>query len=164
MRVSDFDFDLPEDRIALRPVVPRDAAKMLVVDPHAAMPLQDHIVRDLPNFLRPGDALVLNDTRVIPARLRGVRHREGGEGATIEVQLLKRIADDQWRTLAKPGKRLAVGDVVQFGGESNACLMNALNARVLEKGEGGEVLFGFEFSGPQLAAAIAAHGAMPLPP
>ncbi|MGL4325004.1 MAG: tRNA preQ1(34) S-adenosylmethionine ribosyltransferase-isomerase QueA [Beijerinckiaceae bacterium] len=164
MRVADFDFDLPDDRIALRPVSPRDAAKMLVVNPHGTPAFADMVVRDLPDILRPGDALVLNDTRVIPARLRGMRHRSVGEGATIEAQLLKRVADDQWRALAKPAKRLAAGDLVQFGSDSNACLMGALNARVLEKGEAGEVLLGFEFAGAALDAAIAAHGFMPLPP
>lgn len=164
MRVADFDFDLPEELIALRPVSPRDAARMLVVNPHGEPVMQDLTVRDLPHILRPGDALVLNDTRVIPARLRGVRHREIGEGATIEAQLIKRMADDQWRALAKPAKRLAIGDVIQFGSDSNACLMGALNAKVVEKGEGGEVLLGFEMSGPVLDAAIAANGMMPLPP
>ena len=164
MRVADFDFELPEERIALRPVSPRDSARLLVVDPHGAPQFSDRIVRDLPQCLRAGDVLVFNDTRVIPARLRGVRHREIGEGATIEAQLIKRVADDEWRALAKPAKRLAVGDVIQFGSEANACLMGALNARVLEKGEGGEVRLGFEFSGPALDAAIAAQGAMPLPP
>lgn len=164
MRVADFDFELPEELIALRPVSPRDSARLLVVDPHHEPPLSDRMFRALPDCLRAGDALVFNDTRVIPARLRGIRHRAVGEGAAIEAQLLKRVADDEWQAMAKPAKRLAVGDVIQFGSDSSACLMGALNAKVIEKGEGGLVRLGFEFAGPVLDAAIAAQGAMPLPP
>lgn len=164
MRVADFDFELPEELIALRPVSPRDSARMLVVDPHDEPPLSDRTFRELPDCLRAGDALVFNDTRVIPARLRGIRHRAVGEGASIEAQLLKRLSDDEWQALAKPAKRLAVDDVIQFGSDANACLMGALNAKVLEKGEGGMVRLGFELTGPVLEAAIAAQGAMPLPP
>ncbi|WP_342362884.1 tRNA preQ1(34) S-adenosylmethionine ribosyltransferase-isomerase QueA [Terrarubrum flagellatum] len=163
MLVSDFDFHLPEDRIALRPMSPRDRAKMLVVRPDADF--EDRIVADLPAFLRPGDALVVNDTRVIPARLDGVRRRASGEGARIEALLMKREAGDVWRALARPGKRLAVGDRIRFGeGEGNACLLGSLDATVEEKFDGGEILLRFDLSGPDLDIAIATAGRMPLPP
>src|SRR4051795_273586 len=106
MRVDLFDFDLPEDRIALRPASPRDAARLLVVRPNGEPPVTDHVVRDLPDLLRPGDALVLNDTRVIPARLFGLRAR-GAATARVEIMLHKREAADRWRAFARPAKRLA---------------------------------------------------------
>ncbi|MCK5910811.1 MAG: S-adenosylmethionine:tRNA ribosyltransferase-isomerase, partial [Caulobacter sp.] len=99
MRLSDFDFDLPEDRIALRPAEPRDAARLLVVRPSQG--LADHVVRELPDFLRPGDAMVFNDTRVIPARLAGLREGRttGGADGTpvaVEATLHRRVAPDRW--------------------------------------------------------------------
>ena len=115
MRTADFDFDLPEDRIALRPIEPRDSARLLVVRDGA---LEDRIIRDLPDFLRPGDALVFNDTRVIPARLSGVRQRPGPEGETltvaVEATLHHRDAPDVWSAFMKPGKRIKPGDRIQF--------------------------------------------------
>jgi S-adenosylmethionine:tRNA ribosyltransferase-isomerase len=110
MKTADFDFDLPEDRIALRPAEPRDAARMLVVKDGA---LEDRCVRDLPDFLRPGDALVFNDTRVIPARLSGVRDR-GGLIVPVEATLHHRDAPDRWSAFMKPGKRLKGGDRITF--------------------------------------------------
>jgi hypothetical protein len=115
MNVDLFDFDLPEDRIALRPVRPRDAARLLVVAPGAA--LQDRVVRDLPELLRPGDALVVNDTKVIPAELRGERSR-GGTSARIAATLLKRIDPSRWQAFARPAKRLTPGDQIRFGAVS----------------------------------------------
>ena len=115
MKTADFDFDLPDDHIALRPAEPRDAARLLVVRDGG---LEDHIIRDLPDFLRPGDALVFNDTRVIPARLSGVRQRIGTGGETltvaVEATLHHRDAADVWSAFMKPGKRLKAGDRVQF--------------------------------------------------
>jgi len=115
MKTADFDFDLPEDRIALRPAEPRDSARLLVVRDGG---LQDRLVRDLPDFLRPGDALVFNDTRVIPARLSGVRSRPGPDGETlsvdVEATLHHRDGPDVWSAFMKPGKRLKVGDHVRF--------------------------------------------------
>ncbi|KPF79752.1 hypothetical protein IP78_08275, partial [Brevundimonas sp. AAP58] len=115
MKTADFDFDLPEDRIALRPVEPRDSARLLVVRDGV---LDDRIVRDLPDLLQPGDALVFNDTRVIPARLSGVRTRLGpdGEPLTVEVEatLHHRDAPDVWSAFMKPGKRLKPGDRIAF--------------------------------------------------
>ncbi len=159
MRVDAFDFDLPPSRIALRPEEPREAARLLVVRPNDAPQLADAHVRDLPTFLRAGDAVVLNDTKVIPARLDGTRERPGGASVHIEATLAKRNAEDRWTALARPGKRLAVGDRIRF-----AKADTVLNATVLGKGEGGEVELGFDLSGPALDAAIDAVGHMPLPP
>jgi S-adenosylmethionine:tRNA ribosyltransferase-isomerase len=162
MKLADFDFDLPEDRIALRPASPRDAARLLLVQP--GLPLDDLAVRDLPGLLRAGDVLVLNDTRVIPARLKGVRRREGSEVA-VEATLHRRRSGHVWTAFMRPGKRLAVGDRIAFGETGDrACLLGALDATVKEKGEGGEVTLAFDLSGPDLDAAIAERGAMPLPP
>ncbi|WP_029356076.1 tRNA preQ1(34) S-adenosylmethionine ribosyltransferase-isomerase QueA [Bosea sp. 117] len=164
MRVDLFDFELPPERIALRPVSPRDAARMLVVRPGDTHELTDAHVRDLPELLAPGDALVVNDTRVVPARLNGVRHRAGGSDVRVEAMLHKRVAPDAWLALARPGKRLAIGDRIHFGGENEACLLGTLDATVAEKGEGGEIRLQFDLSGPALDEAIATVGHIPLPP
>jgi S-adenosylmethionine:tRNA ribosyltransferase-isomerase len=163
MRTSHFDFDLPPDRIALRPVSPRDAAKMLVVRPGIGSELEDKSVRDLPELLAPGDALVINDTRVIPARLEGERTRHGST-AHIEATLIRRESPERWRALVKPAKRLQPGDRVRFGHEGRVCLLGALDATVENRGEGGEVLLRFDFHGPVLDEAIAQLGHIPLPP
>src|SRR5918997_5731992 len=165
MRVELFDFELPEDRIALRPVIPRDAARMLVIRPGGEPRLEDRAVRDLPDLLRPGDVLVLNDTKVIPARLWGLRTR-GAATARVEIMLHKREGPERWRAFARPAKRLAVGDRIRFGedSESMACLLASLDAEVEAKGEGGEVVLRFAFAGPALDEAIARFGEMPLPP
>jgi S-adenosylmethionine:tRNA ribosyltransferase-isomerase len=162
MRVEAFDFELPEKLIALRPARPRDSARMLVVPP--ADRFEDRIVRDLPEQLRPGDLLVMNDTRVIPARLLGVRRR-GETAAHVEANLLARLSPSRWTAFAKPGKRIAVGEIIEFA-ESNdrACALTALNARLVEKREGGEVVLEFEFAGAMLDEALAAYGLPPLPP
>jgi S-adenosylmethionine:tRNA ribosyltransferase-isomerase len=168
MRLSDFDFDLPEDRIALRPAEPRDAARLLVVRPGS--PLADHVVRELPDFLRPGDAMVFNDTRVIPARLSGLREGRttGGADGTpvaVEATLHRRTAPDRWSAFMRPGKRLKVGDRVAFGArDDRACEADRLDATVAEKHEGGEVVLAFDLSGPDLDIGVARHGDMPLPP
>ncbi len=162
MRTDLFDYDLPEDRIALDPAHPRDAAHMLVV--HPGQPLQDQIVRDLPSLLQPGDVLVVNDTRVIPAALQGTRHRGDGPTASVEFNLIRRIDDNTWRAFARPAKRLQAGDRIQFGEGETVCLAGALNATVAAKGDNGEVELVFDFSGAILDDAIAAVGAPPLPP
>lgn len=166
MRVDLFDFDLPPERIALRPVSPRDAARMLVVRPGAEPELADAHVHDLPDLLQPGDALVVNDTRVLPARLDGIRRRESsqGEGVRVEAMLHKRVASDRWLALARPAKRLAPGDRIAFGGEGNACLLGTLDATVEGKSEGGEIELRFDLAGAALDEAIAAVGHIPLPP
>jgi S-adenosylmethionine:tRNA ribosyltransferase-isomerase len=162
MQPADFDFDLPDDRIALRPVNPRDSARLLLVAPEA--PLQDLTVHDLPGLLRAGDVLVLNDTRVIPARLKGVRSREESRVA-VEATLHRRLAAHSWTAFMRPGKKLAPGDRISFGeSQDRACLLGSLDATVVEKGEGGEVTLAFDLAGPDLDAAIAERGAMPLPP
>jgi S-adenosylmethionine:tRNA ribosyltransferase-isomerase len=163
MRVDLFDFDLPEDRIALRPAEPRDAARMLVVRPGQGF--EDRIVRDLPDLLRPGDVLVLNDTKVIPSRLYGLRVRED-TAARVEIMLHKREGSDRWRAFARPAKKLSPGDRIRFGeaSESTVCELVRLDAEVEEKGEGGEVTLRFAFAGPILDEAIARLGELPLPP
>jgi S-adenosylmethionine:tRNA ribosyltransferase-isomerase len=162
MQLSDFDFDLPDASIALRPASPRDSARLLLVERGAD--LRDLTVRDLPGLLRAGDILVLNDTRVIPARLKGVRHR-GENRLQAEATLHRRLSPHQWTAFMRPGKRLAVGDRVAFGETSDrACLLGALDATITAKGEGGELTLSFDLSGPDLDAAIAERGSMPLPP
>ncbi len=163
MRVDLFDFELPESSIALRPVEPRDGARMLVVRPDR--PFEDRIVRDLPDLLEPGDVLVLNDTKVIPSRLYGVRVRED-TAARVEIMLHKREGADRWRAFARPAKKLNVGDRIRFGeaAESTACELVRLDAEVEEKGEGGDVVLRFSFAGAYLDEAIARLGELPLPP
>jgi S-adenosylmethionine:tRNA ribosyltransferase-isomerase len=161
MRVADFNFDLPEDRIALRPAHPRDAAKLLVVKPDG---LEDRIVHDLPALLRAGDVLVFNKTKVIPAALTGNRIGRGDATPRIEALLHQRLDGSRWKAFARPGKRLAVGDRIRFGAEGRICLLGTLDARVEEKSEGGEITLAFDFHGPILDEAIAALGDMPLPP
>jgi S-adenosylmethionine:tRNA ribosyltransferase-isomerase len=152
MDVSQFDFDLPDRHIALRPAVPRDAARLLVV--HADGRLEHRSVSDLPHYLSGGDAMVVNDTRVIAARLHGVRLRQAGP-ARIEILLHRRLAPDTWSVLARPARKLAVGDALDFGG---------LKAVVAARGAAGEADIRFALGGPALDAAIAAAGEMPLPP
>jgi len=147
MKVSDFDFDLPPQLIAERPAVPRDSARLLEV----ADGLHDHVVRDLPALLRPGDLLVFNDTRVIPVRLFGHRGT-----AAIEVTLHKGLAAARWRAFARPARKLKPGDVVAFEA--------GLSATVTDKGEGGEVELVFDRGGGALMAVLAEVGRMPLPP
>ena len=155
MKLSDFDFDLPEDLIATRPASPRSSARLLVADGDR---IQDAIVRDLTDWLRPGDRLVLNDTRVIPARLSGTRTRDGAQGTTqaqIELTLLEPRADGCWAALVKPLKKLREGETVVFSDRLSA---------VLEAREEGQGLFRFNLAGEDFDAALAEAGAMPLPP
>jgi S-adenosylmethionine:tRNA ribosyltransferase-isomerase len=164
MRVDLFDFDLPEDNIALRPADPRDSARLLVVQPDADPMLSDHRVSDLPSFLRPGDALVFNDTKVIPAQLEGMRYREGAGVQQVSATLHMRTAPDVWKAFAKPSKRIKPGDRIEFGHEGNACLVGSLAATVEETAAGGEVTLRFDLAGPALDEAIMAVGHIPLPP
>ncbi|MFA5538621.1 MAG: tRNA preQ1(34) S-adenosylmethionine ribosyltransferase-isomerase QueA [Gemmobacter sp.] len=155
MRLSDFDFDLPEALVATRPVRPRSAARLLVAEGGA---IRDLHVRDLPGLLMPGDILVLNNTRVIPARLTGerLRHRPEGEArARVEVTLLEPAAAGGWRALAKPLRKLAPGETVTFA--------EGLTAAVAERDETGLRLV-FDREGADFDAALARAGAMPLPP
>ena len=168
MKTADFDFDLPEDRIALRPANPRDSARLLVVEGET---LQDRSIADLPGFLRPGDALVFNDTRVIPARLSGVRQRpdpeNSGQNLTVEVEatLHHRDAPEVWSAFMKPGKRIKPGDRIRFGNAADAaCDLGRLDATVAAKGDDGLITLKFDLSGPMLDEAIRDVGVMPLPP
>jgi S-adenosylmethionine:tRNA ribosyltransferase-isomerase len=183
MRTELFDFELPQDRIALRPVHPRDAARMLVVRP-SSMPctsrtttleiplpqvlatieasFEDRMVRDLPKLLQPGDALVLNDTRVIAASLEGVRTRNGN-AAHVLFNLIKQVGDSRWRAFARPARRLELGDTIIFRAEGRVCFADALDATIVAKSDTGEVELAFRRHGAYLDEAIAAIGDMPLP-
>jgi S-adenosylmethionine:tRNA ribosyltransferase-isomerase len=163
VRTDLFDFDLPTERIALRPMVPRDAARLLIVRPGTEPLLEDRSVRDLPSLLRPGDAVVVNDTKVIPARLAGRRIGRGDAEPAIEATLHQRLDGARWRAFVKPAKRLAVGDIVRFGSEGGVCFLDQLDATVEDKTEG-EVTFAFSFHGAVLDQAIEERGTMPLPP
>ncbi len=195
MRTDLFDFDLPADRIALRPAVPRDAARLLVVRPrqssltpaqagvqsHFAKPgedptwvpasagtngeiLEDRSIADLPGLLAPGDCLVVNDSKVIAARLSGRRIGRGASEPAIEATLHKRLDGSHWRAFILGAKKLQVGDLLRFGTEGKVCFLGELDAEVAQKDEGGEVTLSFSFHGPVLDQAIAERGAMPLPP
>jgi len=158
MRVDEFDFMLPEDRIALFPASPRDAARLLHVRGEA---FDDRTVRDLPSLLRPGDLLVLNDTRVIPAQLKGRRAARSMNGAVaLDVTLVKRLPSDprqgaRWKAFVRPAKRLRVGDRIEFGEDLHA---------IVESRDGPEALLRFTVNGEAFDKALAAHGAPPLPP
>jgi S-adenosylmethionine:tRNA ribosyltransferase-isomerase len=153
MRVEDFDFDLPEERIALRPARPRDSARLLLVRPEGT--LADHHVFDLPSLLRPGDLLVFNESRVIRAALTGERPGRGeGPAVRFDVNLHERTGPDAWRAFLRPAKRARVGDILRFGD---------LEARVEEKQEG-EALLRFSETSAVLDAALERVGAPPLPP
>lgn len=147
MRVDAFDFELPRDRIADRPAVPRDSARCLRV---TADGLADRVMRDLPEMLSPGDVMVFNDTRVIPARLAGKR----GE-AKVEVTLHLRVADDTWRAFAKGAKKLKPGQTITFAPGFSA---------LVEEKDGGDVRLKFDRGGQALMDALKEHGHIPLPP
>jgi len=148
LTLDQFDFELPPETIAQRPVSPRDAARLLLVGEEG---LEDKGVLDLPDLLEPGDLLVTNDTRVIPARLLGKRR-----GAKVEVTLHKMEGPNLWRAFARPAKKLKEGDRVDF--------TENFSAQVAQKGEMGEVTLAFDREGPELMEALEAHGGMPLPP
>lgn len=154
MRVDDFDFDLPAERIALRPAEPREDARLLVIDNNG---LSDFLVRDLASILRPTDLLVFNDTKVIPAQLFGTRVREGNV-AHIEATLHMREAPDLWRAFLRPGKRVRVGERITFAQDG------ALNATLEEKCDSGDALLRFDIAGTALDDAVRRYGHMPIPP
>jgi S-adenosylmethionine:tRNA ribosyltransferase-isomerase len=161
MRTDLFDFELPAASIALRPASPRDSARMLVIEPDAV--LRDRLVADLPQWLEAGDQLVVNDTKVISAQLKGRRIGRETE-PRIEATLIKRLDGSRWQALVKPAKKLSQGDVIRFGNEGKVCLLGHLDAQVEHKGSDGEVTLSFSFHGPALDQAIADLGAPPLPP
>jgi S-adenosylmethionine:tRNA ribosyltransferase-isomerase len=134
---------------------------MLVVQPGGV--LRDRVVADLPQWLEPGDQLVVNDTRVISAQLKGGRIGRDTE-PKIEATLIKRLDGSRWQALVKPAKKLAAGDVIRFGNEGKVCLLGHLDAEVERKGEDGEITLSFSFHGPTLDQAIADLGSPPLPP
>ena len=155
MKLSDFDFHLPEDLIATRPASPRSSARLLVAQGDA---ITDNHVFDLPDFLRPGDRLVLNDTRVIPARLNGRRHRDSAQGpvsAGIEATLLDPQADGTWSALIKPLKKVKPGEQIVFSDDLSATLDGVAD---------GQAYLRFNLSGEDFDAALDQAGAMPLPP
>lgn len=146
--IEAFDYELPRERIALRPARPRDSARLLYIG-HKT--LADHAVHDLPTLLKPGDLLVLNDTKVIPARLLGKRH-----SAKVELTLHQQEADDRWRAFAKPARKLSLGDRVDFGAD--------FTAEVMSKGNKGEVTLRFDRASRALLVALDRYGVAPLPP
>lgn len=155
MKLSDFDFDLPEGLIATRPARPRTSARLLVAGPDT---ITDAVVADLGRWLRPGDRLVLNDTKVIPARLSGQRHRSGDAGDTtarIEVTLLQPTPDGHWMALLKPLKKVRDGEEVVFD--------DTLRATIVGRADG-QAELAFNLTGDDFDAALLRVGAMPLPP
>ena len=155
MKLSDFDFDLPERLIATRPARPRSSARLLLAQGGA---IADRIVNELPQILRPGDRLILNDTKVIPARLFGLRHRSGDAGATsakMDVTLLAPQADGGWSAMIKPLKKIRDGEEIVFSQD--------LSATVTGRADG-QGFLQFNLSGDDFDAALAQVGAMPLPP
>lgn len=163
MHAGQFDYELPPERVALRPCRPRDAARLLVVEPECDPPFADRKINELADLLNPGDMLVCNDTRVVRAALTGERKRQESI-ARIAVTLLAPLDDNRWKALARPAKRLRPGDRIRFAGAGRLCLMDTLNATVVERKDGGEIVLAFEFFGPVLQEAIEASGRMPLPP
>jgi S-adenosylmethionine:tRNA ribosyltransferase-isomerase len=156
MNVDQFDFDLPDSAIALRPARPRDSAKLLQV---RGAERSDHSVRELPDLLQAGDVLVINDTKVLPAALSAIRPARahgGGGDVTIGINLHQRISETQWRAFVKPAKRLKDGDIVY--------LSDRLSAAVFDKKPGGDVGLKFSRGGAALEAEIEALGHPPLPP
>src|SRR3954451_8640586 len=195
MRNHPFDFDLPPERIPLRPVHPRDAARLLVVRPphpplfpakaaiqqaisereilHSSVPasagtngesFEDRQILDLSDLLQPGDCLVVNDSKVIAARLKGRRIGRGPNEPAIEATLHKRIDGSTWKAFILGAKKLQVGDMLRFGDEGKVCFLGQLDAQVSHKDEGGEATLSFAFHGPVLDQAIEERGETPLPP
>lgn len=157
MRVDLFDFNLPEENIALRPADPRDSAKMLIVGDK----LQDKQVSDLADLLEAGDALVFNNTRVIPTKIEGVRIREGTT-ATVHANLHTRLSSDRWYCFVKGAKKLKPKDRIRFGVGAEHC--GSLDCKVIDKHENGDVELQFDLSGAAFDQKLAQIGTMPLPP
>ena len=156
MDLDAFDFDLPQQHIALRPVVPRDASRLLLVRGDGT--LEDHLFSDLPVLLRRGDLLVFNETRVLPAALKGIRRARDADGRDVELDLnlVERTGEATWLALARPGRRLRPGDQVEFAG--------GFSARIEGRTDAGEVVLTFSLTGGELSVALETYGAMPLPP
>lgn len=156
MDLSEFDFHLPDERIALRPADPRDACKLLVKV--GGTPIRDAIFHELPDVLKPGDLLIANDTRVVPALLFGVRKARDEISSDVDVQvnLLEERQAGEWLCLARPGRRLRPDDPIDFG--------DGFSARVVEKLESGEIVIAFDQAGGEFWASLERQGAMPIPP
>lgn len=164
MQLDDFDFDLPESNIALEPHPTRDGSKLLRVLPDGA--LEDHVFKNLLRFFKPGDVVVLNNSRVLPAALKGKRLR-GESEANVQLNLHKRVSSNEWFAFAKPAKRMKVGDRLRFGdqaGSGQACFEGQLEATIIEIPGGGEILVRFDLDGVALDEALKLVGDMPLPP
>ncbi|GJM02131.1 MAG: S-adenosylmethionine:tRNA ribosyltransferase-isomerase [Rhodomicrobium sp.] len=161
MQLDDFDFTLPEELIALYPPDERDGGRLLHVSEGGDF--SDNMVKDLPSYFEAGDVLVVNDSRVLPAALDGVRIR-GEYSASIHLNLHKRVSENEWLAFAKPAKRLKAGDLLQFGDDNNSCDMGRLDGRVETVEGGGEVLISFSLTGAVLDERLKMVGAMPLPP
>ena len=161
MLLTDFDFELPKTAIALRPASPRDAARLLCVEPGAPIPLSEARMRDLPAYLRPGDVMVFNNTKVLPAVLVGRRPSRGDDAPAVEISLtlLERLLDGSWSALARPARRLRSGDVIVLEGNGEEPAL-----RVTCKGAEGEVAVAAAEAGQSVEALMAKYGAMPLPP
>jgi len=162
LRVSDFDFDLPEELIAQQPALERGASRMLVLD-RATGGVHDSMFAELPSLLRPGDLLVLNDSRVIPARLYGrrtLRREKERPTGRIEVMLTEPAGEDRWHALVRPGRKVAIGEVLVFPNAGGAI---ELKAEVLERGQFGDRLLQFE-PVDDFYAALDRIGHIPLPP
>jgi S-adenosylmethionine:tRNA ribosyltransferase-isomerase len=156
MKVSEFDFDLPDDLIALRPVSPRDAARLLIVR-EGETRFEEAVIRDLPQYLRAGDVMVVNDTRVLPVQLGGMRRARGQSPDTrIGLTLHTRVDAASWLAFAKPGRKLELGDPIEIA--------PGFVAHIAAKREEGDVILRFDLRAGELEAAIAANGVMPLPP
>ncbi len=156
MKLSDFDFDLPEALIATRPARPRSSSRLLVA---RGDNIEDSVSLSLPAYLNPGDRLILNDTKVIPARLSGVRTREtpdGGGQAKIEVTLLEPTPDGDWASLLKPLRKIRVGEEIVFN--------DGFRATLIKVRDDGQSVLSFNLTGDDFDAALNAAGAMPLPP
>lgn len=163
MRVDQFDFDLPETSIALRPLANKQDARLLVVNADNSA-FGDSTIADLPDLLKAGDVVVVNNTRVIPAKLTGLRTSRPNAQPRIHVNLHAREAADIWRAFVRPARKLDAGDTISFGSQDETCFAGVLNADVIAKGEGGEITLRFDVSGPVLDEALKALGEMPLPP
>lgn len=161
MRVDQFNFDLPDSAIALRPAEPRDSARMLVLSGQQGG--LDSTVNALPDFLNARDILVFNDTKVIPAQLEGFRVR-GENRAKVSATLHMRMAPDKWLAFLRPAKRVVSGDRLSFGESENTGFLNELRAQVISRSTDGEALLAFELSGPELDEALHVVGHVPLPP
>ena len=159
MRVDLFDFELPEDRIALHPANPRDSARMLLVGERT----EDRIVSELPDLLQPGDVMVFNDTKVVPTQLEGTRNRDGNI-AKVSATLHTRLSGDRWLCFAKGAKKLTIGDRIRFGESNTSCLMGTLDCTVADKHQNGDVELQFDLSGAAFDEVLAQVGSMPLPP